>query len=193
MSNKVYPDWVQKKKKSGTTVKKVGNNYYLYKHSSKRVPGKKNPVPVDTYIGKITPSGIEKSGSKKVAANDTEIIVKEFGFSRSVELLCPAGWKEPLGKNWQKVLDYIIVRESPESYITQFREVPESLDPHIQYGSQKSALQRKMKKEYHVELKDLKLLSTVYIVRIVGKNFLSKMTDEQKSLLERIGLKLEVE
>lgn len=193
MSNKVYPDWVQKQKTTGTTVKKVGNNYYLYKHSSKRVPGKKNPVPVDTYIGKITPDGIEKSGSKKVAANDTEIIVKEFGFSRSVELLCPAGWKEPLGKDWQKVLDYIIVRESPESYITQSRGIPESLDPHIQYGAQKSALQRKMKKEYHVELKDLRLLSTVYIVRIVGKNFLSKMTDEQKSLLERMELKLEVE
>lgn len=193
MSNKVYPDWVQKQKTTGTTVKKVGNNYYLYKHSSKRVPGKKNPVPVDTYIGKITPNGIEKSGSKKVDANDTEIIVKEFGFSRSVELLCPAGWKEPLGKDWQKVLDYIIVRESPESYITQSREVPESLDPHIQYGAQKSALQRKMKKEYHVELKDLRLLSTVYIVRIAGKNFLSKMTDEQKSLLERMELKLEVE
>lgn len=193
MSNKVYPDWVQKQKTTGTTVKKVGNNYYLYKHSSKRVPGKKNPVPVDTYIGKITPNGIEKSGSKKVAANDTEIIVKEFGFSRSVELLCPAGWKEPLGKDWQKVLDYIIVRESPESYITQSREIPESLDPHIQYGAQKSALQRKMKKEYHVELKDLRLLSTVYIVRIAGKNFLSKMTDEQKSLLERMELKLEVE
>lgn len=193
MSNKVYPDWVQKQKTTGTTVKKVGNNYYLYKHSSKRVPGKKNPVPVDTYIGKITPNGIEKSGSKKVAANDTEIIVKEFGFSRSVELLCPAGWKEPLGKDWQKVLDYIIVRESPESYITQSRGIPESLDPHIQYGAQKSALQRKMKKEYHVELKDLRLLSTVYIVRIVGKNFLSKMTDEQKSLLERMELKLEVE
>lgn len=193
MSNKVYPDWVQKQKTTGTTVKKVGNNYYLYKHSSKRVPGKKNPVPVDTYIGKITPNGIEKSGSKKVDANDTEIIVKEFGFSRSVELLCPAGWKEPLGKDWQKVLDYIIVRESPESYITQSRKVPESLDPHIQYGAQKSALQRKMKKEYHVELKDLRLLSTVYLVRIAGKNFLSKMTDEQKSLLERMELKLEVE
>ena len=193
MPNKVYPDWVQKQKTTGTTVKKVGNNYYLYKHSSKRVPGKKNPVPVDTYIGKITPNGIEKSGSKKVDANDTEIIVKEFGFSRSVELLCPAGWKEPLGKDWQKVLDYIIVRESPESYITQSRKVPESLDPHIQYGAQKSALQRKMKKEYHVELKDLRLLSTVYLVRIAGKNFLSKMTDEQKSLLERMELKLEVE
>ena len=91
------------------------------------------------------------------------------------------------------MLDYIIVRESPESYITQSREIPESMDPHIQYGAQKSALQRKMKKEYHVELKDLRLLSTVYIVRIAGKNFLSKMTDEQKSLLERMELKLEVE
>ena len=86
-----------------------------------------------------------------------------------VELLCPTEWKEPLGKSWQKVLDYIIVHESPESYITQFREIPEALDSHIQYGSQKSALQRKM------------------------KNFLSKMTDEQKNFLERMGLKLEVE
>ena len=52
---KVYPDWVQKYREKGTTVKKVGNNFYLYRHSSKRVPGKKYPVPVDTYIGKITP------------------------------------------------------------------------------------------------------------------------------------------
>lgn len=73
MSKKVYPDWVQKQKTTGTTVKKVGNHYYLYKHSSKRVRGKKNPVPVDTYIGKITPEGIEKSGSKKVVVNDAEV------------------------------------------------------------------------------------------------------------------------
>ena len=30
--------------KVGITVKKVGNKYYLYKHSSKRVHGKKNPI-----------------------------------------------------------------------------------------------------------------------------------------------------
>lgn len=105
MSEKVYSDWVQKQKTTGATVKKAGNNYYLYKHSSKRVHGKKNPVPVDTYIGKITPEGVEKSGSKRAAVNDAEVIVKEFGFSRAVEVLCPARWKEPLGKNWQEVLD----------------------------------------------------------------------------------------
>ena len=193
MANRVYPDWVQEQKTTGTTVKKVGNNYYLYKHSSKRVPGKKNPVPVDTYIGKITPTGIEKSSSKKVDTNDTEVIVKEYGFSRSVELLCPIGWKEPLGKDWQKVLDFIIVRESPESYIPQIRKVSESLEPHVQLGAQKTALQRRMKKEYGVAFQELRLLSTVYMVRIAGKNLISKMSDEQKKLLEKLELKLEVE
>lgn len=193
MSGRVYPNWVQEQKTTGTTVKKVGNNYYLYKHSSKRVPGKKNPVPVDTYIGKITPTGIEKSGSKKVDVSDTEVIVKEYGFSRSVELLCPAGWKEPLGKDWQKVLDFIIFRESPESYIPQIRKVSEALDSHIQLGAQKTALQRRMKKEYGVAFQELRLLSTVYMVRIAGKNLISKMSDEQKRLLEKLGLKLEVE
>ena len=193
MSKKVYPDWVQKQKTRGTTVKKVGNNYYLYKHSSKRVPGKKNPVPVDTYIGKITPDGIEKGATKKVATNDTEVVVKEYGFSRSVEFLCPMSWKEPLGKNWQEVLDFIIVRESPESYIKDVRKVPEALDPHIQLGAQKSALQRRMRKEHGIELNDLRLLLTVYVVSIANKKFVSKMTDGQKTLLERLGLELEVD
>lgn len=38
MNEKDYPDWVQARKARGTTVKKVGGNYYLYKHMSKRVP-----------------------------------------------------------------------------------------------------------------------------------------------------------
>ena len=193
MSEKVYPDWVQKQKTTGTTVKKVGNNYYLYKHSSKRVRGKKNPVPVDTYIGKITPDGIEKSGSKKVAVSNAEVIVKEYGFSRSVEVLCPAGWKEPLGKNWQEVLDFIIVRESPESYIPQIRKVPELLDPHIQLGAQKTALQRRMKKEYGIDFKELRQLSSIYMVSVSGQKLVSRISEGQKSLLERLHLKLEAD
>ncbi len=193
MSERVYPDWVQKQKITGTTVKKVGNNYYLYKHSSKRVHGKKNPVPVDTYIGKITPEGVEKSSSKKVVVKKAEVIVKEYGFSRAVEVLCPAGWKEPLGKYWQEVLDLIIVRESPESYIQQVRKVPERLDLHIQLGAQKTALQRRMKKEYGVDFKELKQLSSIYLVRISGKQLVSKISEEHKRLLERLELKLEVD
>lgn len=50
----VYPYWVQEQRTRGTTVKKVGETYYLYKRTSKRVPGKKYPQAVDTYIGHHT-------------------------------------------------------------------------------------------------------------------------------------------
>lgn len=52
--NLVYPDWVQQYRTKGKTVKKKGDKYYLYSRTSKRVPGKKYPQPVDTYIGIIT-------------------------------------------------------------------------------------------------------------------------------------------
>lgn len=193
MSARVYPEWVQKYRAQGTTVKKVGDNYYLYKHSSKRVPGKKNPVPKDVYIGRITPEGVVKSGSKKVNAETGAVIVKEFGFTTAMEMLCTQGWKDPLGKDWRAVLDRIILSESPESYITEVRNVSDELDPHIQFGAQKSSFQRRMKNESGVEIKDLKPLLTIYIVRIGGKNVLSRVSQEQSELLARLGIKLEVD
>ena len=51
VTEKKYPDWVQKHRTKGTTVKKRGDSYYLYKRTSRRVKGKKYPQPVDTYIG----------------------------------------------------------------------------------------------------------------------------------------------
>lgn len=65
MTEKKYPQWVQEQRTQGTTVKKKGDTYYLYKRTSKRVPGKKYPQPVDTYIGIITPEGVIKSEKKK--------------------------------------------------------------------------------------------------------------------------------
>ena len=62
-----YPEWVYKFKTKGTTVKKVGNRYYLYETTSKRVPGKKYPQPIEKYIGAID----EEKGliKKKVRSN----------------------------------------------------------------------------------------------------------------------------
>ena len=53
-----HPEWVLNQKKPGTTVKKIGENYYLYYATSKRVPGKSYPVSEQVYIGKITKDGI---------------------------------------------------------------------------------------------------------------------------------------
>ena len=54
----MLPEWVIKYKHPGTTVKKIGNNYYLYYASSSRQEGKRYPVCHQTYIGKITPNGV---------------------------------------------------------------------------------------------------------------------------------------
>ena len=192
MAKKVYPDWVQRYRTKGTTVRKVGNNYYLYQHSSKRVKGKKNPVPKDTYIGRITPEGVIKGKRKKISTDSSDIIVKEFGFSRTVEILCPMDWKNPLGSEWQRVLDKIIFHESPETYIADDRII-EDLEAHIQLGAQKTALQRRLKLAYGVDLHDLCILKSIYRVIIGGKPVISKISDEQTKLLESLSIELEVE
>ena len=87
VTKKRYPEWVQAQRTKGTTVKKKGDTYYLYKRTSKRVPGKKYPQPVDTYIGIITPDGVVKSENKKISMEGIE--VKEYGFSMAVQQLCP--------------------------------------------------------------------------------------------------------
>ncbi len=192
MPNKIYPDWVQSFKTKGTTIKRVRDNYYLYKHTSKRVPGKKNPVPVDTYIGKITPEGIIKSDQKKIPVSNGEVIVREFGYSRAVELLCPPSWKEPLGECWKEVLDFIILKESPESYIRDERQVAESIDEHIQPGTQKSMLSRRIAREYHIGLDDLKILSTIYLVTLGKNRMISRISGDQQKLIKQLGIELEV-
>lgn len=193
MANKVYPDWVQAYRTKGTSIRKVGNNYYLYQHSSKRVEGKKNPVPNDTYIGRITPEGIVKGGKKKVLTDNSDITVKEFGFSRSLEILCPMGWKNPLGERWQAVLDKVIVSESPESYVSDVRHPAEELDPHIQLGAQKASLIRRLKNEHGIELRELYPLKTIYLVTIGGKRVVSKISDGQAELLQKIRVELEAD
>ena len=51
---KNYPDWVMKEKKPGTSIKQIGDNYYLYSVTSKYDKSKGYPVSIQRYIGKIT-------------------------------------------------------------------------------------------------------------------------------------------
>lgn len=190
-TGKTYPDWVQEYRTRGTTVKKKGENYYLYKRTSRRVAGKKYPQPVDTYIGVITPEGVRRSDKKKVRLADAS--VKEFGFSRAVEILCPQSWKEPLGKEWREVLDFIILKESAESYILAERGMVEELDPHIQYGAQKGSLIRRMQKESGADMRTLKSLSTIYLIYMDGNKIISRISDEQREVLARFQIDLEAD
>ena len=153
VTEKRYPNWVQEQRAQGTTVKKKGDTYYLYKRTSRRVPGKKYPQPVDTYIGIITPEGVIKSEKKKISLSGIE--VREYGFSKAVWQLCPQGWKKPLGDDWEDVLSIILWKWSPETYLTKERTLKPEQNFHYQFNAQASSLSRRMYKEHGVGLQEL--------------------------------------
>lgn len=190
LTEKVYPDWVQAHRTRGTTVKKKGDAYYLYKRTSKRVPGKKYPQPVDTYIGIITPEGVVQSNKKKVLLTDIE--VWEYGFSKAVWELCPDDWKKPLGNDWEDVLKIIISKWSPQTYLCREQEMKNEQDLHCQFPAQMASLRRRIYKEHKVELKDLEVLNTVYLVVLEKETVLSKISPEQRILIDSLGLEMEV-
>ena len=190
MTGKVYPEWVQAQKRKGTTIKKVGDNYYLYKHSSKRVPGKKYPVPVDTYIGVITPEGVVESKKKKLSMTSAE--VWEYGFSKALWLLCPDDWKKLLGDDWEDVLSIITVKWSPESYILRERKMKREEDLHYQFAAQMGSLSRRIYQSQGVDIDELRKLATIYKVCMGKEVIISKIKDGQKAMLDRLGVDLEM-
>ncbi len=189
-TEKKYPDWVQEKRTRGTTVKKKGGTYYLYKRTSKRVPGKKYPQPVDTYIGIITPEGVIKSEKRKISL--TGIEVREYGFSRAVWQLCPEGWKKPLGDGWEGVLSDILRKWSPETYLSKEGRIRTEQELHYQLNVQAASLSRRIYKEHGVELQKLQILKSIYLLYFEKERVVSKINTEQEALLEKIGVELSV-
>ena len=185
----VYPEWVQQYRAKGTTVKKVGNTYYLYKRTSKRVAGKKYPQPVDTYIGIITPDGIVERKKQQLAT--TSIKVKEYSFSKAVWDSCPEDWKKAVGEGWEDKLACMIMKYSPESYLAVDRDVKSEEELSFSVSSQAGMLSRRFHKTYGVEFSCLEGLKNIYLVYIENHAFVSEITDEQMSLLEKISVSLE--
>ena len=185
----VYPEWVQEHRVRGTTVKKVGGTYYLYKRTSKRVPGKKYPQPVDTYIGIITPDGVIESKKKKLAITSVE--VKEYGFSKAVWDSCPQDWKEAVGKDWEDKLACMIRMWSPESYLSKERDIRTAEELNFSFSSQAGMLKRRFFKAYGIEFEQMKKLMNIYLVYLEKEAVVSLISEEQRKLLETISVKME--
>lgn len=185
-----YPEWVQKHRVRGTTIKKKGNSYYLYKRTSKRVPGKKYPQAVDTYIGLITPEGVVYSDKKKVALSNIE--VREYGFTKAIQDLCPEGWKKPIGEDWNDVLSIIILKWSPESFLKDTPTLKTENDFHYQFAVQAASLSRRIYKEHGIDLKELEILKTIYLVRIEKNSAISVISPAQQEIIDRLGMSMEI-
>lgn len=176
-----YPEWVKQFRKKGQAIKKVGNSYYLYQHTSRRVPGKKYPQAVDTFIGVITPNGVIEKKKNKLTIENIEVY--EYGFSFALNSLCPDEWKRLLKTDWQDVL-YSIIREiSPQSYLLVGYK-PKEVSRNIKLQEQK------LLEKLSISIESLYSLSTIYLLRFEEKDVISKITDEQKKLLDELGLQI---
>ena len=191
VTEKKYPEWVQQYRERGTTIKKQGDSYYLYKRTSKRVPGKKYPQPVDTFIGIITRDGVVTSEKKKVSLSDIEVY--EYGFSRALWELCPEGWKKPLGDDWEDVFLVILQTWSPSSYLLRGREHIPAEGYHYHFPAQMASLSRQIYKASGIDIPELECLKQVYFLVIDKQKVISRINEKQKALVEKAGISLELE
>lgn len=176
-----YPDWVKKFRRKGTAIKKVGNSYYLYQHTSKRVPGKKYPQAVDKFIGVITPDGVVEKNKKKVSLEDIEVY--KYGFSYTLYSICPEKWKKSLKDEWIAVLKSIISYYSPNSYLL--------LEVNDECSKSVSLYERKLFDFLNISLEELLSLSTIYLLRFKDRDVISKINDDQNEILDRLNVKIE--
>lgn len=177
-----YPDWVKKFRTKGTAIKKVGNSYYLYKHTSKYVPGKKYPQAVDHFIGVITPDGVVETKKKKVSLEDIEVF--ECGFSYVLLSLCPQKWKDDLKDDWYDVFCQIILLRSPHSYLLKNHNI-KSLSRNI------SLQEKKLFSSIPATYDELISLNNIYLLYFDNKNAISKISDDQKKILDKYNIRIE--
>ena len=65
-------------KRPGTTIREVKGKYYLYTATSKYVKGKKYPVTIQKYIGRITENGlIEPDKISFIPTKDNLALLKD--------------------------------------------------------------------------------------------------------------------
>ena len=117
-----YPDWAEKFRGPGKTIRKAKNGYGLYKCTSVYVPGEKYPKSKQEYLGMIT----EKDGfiPKKTVSNNPSYI--EYGVSRLIWM----NFKRELVRS-SFMGDEIIVRISIVKYArSKLWKRPDDPGPH---------------------------------------------------------------
>lgn len=124
-----YPHWVLEQKEKGTEVRRMGENYYLYKIRSEWDKEKKRPKKItEKYLGKITPEGLVKPKHERRAELAENITVKEYGatelvLSHSEDII------ELLKANfyqWKEIAAFAITRLHHQSPLKNVQDYYES-------------------------------------------------------------------
>ena len=185
MSN--YPDWVNAFKEKCTSVKKIGNEYYLYRATSKRVPGKKYPQPIEEYIGKITKEGVIRTKARKISTD--RVRVYEYGMSYAMQTLLPEAFL--INSHDKETLRYaflqIVKQYSPRSYLLRGVELPDLSELHINLNMQIKRYERLSE----ISIESLRPLSELYLVETRECDMLSEVTPEMVEMFTGLGVKID--
>jgi len=181
-----YPDWVNAFKEKGTSIKKVGNEYYLYKATSKRVPGKRYPQPIQEYIGAITREGVVRSKARKISTDTVKVY--EYGMSYALQSLLPDAFL--INSHDRETLRFaflhIVKSVSPKSYLLRGVSLPPLPELHISLSLQIKRYERLT----GITIADLRPLSELYLVETKECDMLSEATPEMQGMLSRLGVEL---
>lgn len=186
-----YPDYVRQYRPKGTIIKKSGDTYYAYYATSKRIPEKNYPVQVIKGLaGKIDQYGFHPLTRAVV---DTERVrVRECGFTNFLLKFEDEYISRRQGpvKERRNLYRSMIVYLSPESYLcddsnqTIYSKEEMIKRFHVGIPNQITAISKIC--EY--DLKDLEPLKRISNVRMGERVFASELTEQQRELLERIGV-----
>jgi hypothetical protein len=181
-----YPDWVTEHRKPGTSVKKVGDSYYLYKTTSVRIPGKKNPQPKSEYIGRITRNGVEASGVRKLQAQTCRVY--EYGFSRALEKLWSEKTDRDIGdkRKARQIFLNVVMKHSERSHLLRGGGISTPEELHVCI----CAYEKKFERLTGIEIKSLLPLSRIYLVEMGGKEIISEISPPLRELMKELGVSL---
>ena len=199
-----YPEWVLKHKEKGTYINCVSGKYYLYKAHSERIPGTKKVKRVfDGYIGRIT----EEDGLIPVRDKvKDEVVVYEYGLCMTMLALC-ADISSGLKREFRSATDRILVaglltaiygESGQEVYEWSYLSVkfPELDMAKALTDKQRIGAERCTRMVSDVMLKHfgeekeaiVSKLSKVYMVKINGLLYCSKISSGTKVLLLKYGV-----
>lgn len=181
-----YPNWVTCYRRPGTSIKKVGEAYYLYKTTSIRVPGMKNPQPKSEYIGLITKEGVKETGVRKLPAQSCRVY--EYGFSNALEQLWPERISSEIGDEGKArhIFLNVVMKHSDRSYLLRdiYLQTPDEL--HICV----CAYEKKFERLAGVSLKSLMPLSRIYLVEVGDAEIVSEVDATLCEFMKGLGVSL---
>ena len=119
--------------------------------------------------------------------------MREYGFSKAMKELCPETWKKPLGEEWEEVFLHLVNKYSSRSYLLRGIALGDAEKLHCSMNAQYSLFTRRLFKEHGIDLKELRILEDIYIIYMDGYEIISRISDGQKELIDRLGLHLEAD